>query len=54
MLISCIRWSLPTKLKDALIPLLNHLRRLEDLKVRVKQALAYPIFMSLVGVGTIL
>ena len=41
------------KLKDALIQLLDYLRRLEDLKLKVKQALAYPIFMSLVGVGTI-
>lgn len=41
------------KLKDALIQLLDHLRRLEDLKLKVKQALAYPIFMSVVGAGTI-
>lgn len=41
------------KLQDALIQLLDYLRRLEDLKLKVKQALAYPIFMSLVGVGTI-
>ncbi len=41
------------KLKDALVQLLEHLRRLEDLKLKVKQALAYPIFMSLVGAGTI-
>ena len=41
------------KLKEALIQLLDYLRRLEDLKLKVKQALAYPIFMSLVGVGTI-
>ncbi|MDP3041396.1 MAG: type II secretion system F family protein [Candidatus Omnitrophota bacterium] len=41
------------KLKDALMQLLEHLRRLQDLKLKVKQALAYPIFMSLVGVGTI-
>lgn len=41
------------KLKDALMQLLGYLRRLQDLKLKVKQALAYPIFMSLVGVGTI-
>ena len=41
------------KLKEALIQLLDYLRRLQDLKLKVKQALAYPIFMSLVGVGTI-
>lgn len=41
------------KLKDALIQLLDYLRRLEDLKTKVKQALAYPIFMTLVGIGTI-
>ncbi len=41
------------KLKDALMQLLEHLRRLQDLKLKVKQALAYPIFMSLVGAGTI-
>jgi type II secretory pathway component PulF len=41
------------RLKDALIQLLNYLRRLEDLRLKVKQALAYPIFMALVGIGTI-
>lgn len=41
------------KLKDALVQLLDYLRRLQDLKLKVKQALAYPIFMSLVGAGTI-
>jgi type II secretory pathway component PulF len=41
------------KLKDALMQLLDYLRRLQDLKMKVKQALAYPIFMSIVGVGTI-
>jgi len=41
------------KLKDALIQLLDYLRRFEDLRAKVKQALAYPIFMTLVGVGTI-
>ena len=41
------------KLKDALTQLLDYLRRLEDLKLKVKQALAYPIFMSVVGAGAI-
>ncbi len=41
------------KLKEALLQLLDYLRRLQDLRLKVKQALAYPIFMSLVGVGTI-
>ncbi len=41
------------KLKEALVQLLDYLRRLEDLKMKVKQALAYPIFMTLVGIGTI-
>jgi len=41
------------KLKDALVQLLDYLRRYEDLRIKVRQALAYPIFMSLVGVGTI-
>jgi len=41
------------KLKDALVQLLDYLRRYEDLRTKVKQALAYPIFMTLVGVGTI-
>ena len=41
------------KLKESLIQLLDYLRRLQDLKLKVKQALAYPIFMSLVGAGTI-
>ncbi len=41
------------KLKDALIQLLDYLRRFEDLRTKVKQALAYPIFMTVVGIGTI-
>jgi type IV pilus assembly protein PilC len=41
------------KLKDALAQLLDYLRRFEDLRTKVKQALAYPIFMALVGMGTI-
>ena len=41
------------RLKDALIQLLDYLRRLEDLRLKVKQALAYPIFMTVVGIGTI-
>lgn len=41
------------KLKEALMQLLDYLRRLQDLRLKVKQALAYPIFMSVVGAGTI-
>lgn len=41
------------KLKEALVQLLDYLTRLEDLRIKVKQALAYPIFMALVGAGTI-
>jgi len=41
------------KLKDALVQLLDYLRRFEDLRTKIKQALAYPIFMTLVGIGTI-
>jgi len=41
------------KLKDSLSQLLDYLRRFDDLKNKVKQALAYPIFMTIVGIGTI-
>ena len=41
------------RLKESLVQLLDYLRRLTDLKLKVKQALAYPIFMSVVGMGTI-
>ncbi|MFA5356800.1 MAG: type II secretion system F family protein [Candidatus Omnitrophota bacterium] len=41
------------KLNESLRQLLDHLRRIEDLKTKVKQALAYPIFMAVVGAGTI-
>ena len=41
------------RLKEALLQLLDYLRRFDDLKTKVKQALAYPIFMTLVGIGTI-
>jgi len=41
------------KIKDSLLQLLDYLRRFEELKVKVKQALAYPIFMTVVGIGTI-
>lgn len=41
------------KLKEALIQLLDYLRRLEDLRLKVKQALAYPIFMTIVGIGSV-
>ena len=41
------------KIKDSLAQLLDYLRRFDDLKNKVKQALAYPIFMTIVGIGTI-
>lgn len=41
------------QLKDALYQVLIYLQRIEDLRSKVRQALAYPIFMILVGVGTI-
>jgi len=41
------------RIKESLVQLLDYLRRLQDLKLKVKQALAYPIFMSVVGLGTI-
>ena len=41
------------QLKDALEQILSRLERLEDLRSKVRQALAYPIFMIVVGIGTI-
>ena len=41
------------KLRDSLLQLLDYLSRFEDLRIKVRQALAYPIFMTLVGLGTI-
>jgi type II secretory pathway component PulF len=41
------------KLKDSFLQLLDYLRRIEDLKIKVTQALAYPVFMTVVGIGTI-
>lgn len=41
------------QLKESLGQLLNYLKRLENLRLKVRQALAYPIFMVLVGAVTI-
>lgn len=41
------------QLKEALAQILNHLQRLEGLRSKVRQALAYPLFMILVGVVTV-
>lgn len=41
------------QLKDSLAQILNHLQRLEGLRIKVQQALAYPIFMIIVGMGTV-
>ncbi|MFH1413934.1 MAG: type II secretion system F family protein [Candidatus Omnitrophota bacterium] len=41
------------QLKDALAQVLTYLERLEGLRMKIKQALAYPIFMVVVGIGTI-
>lgn len=41
------------QLKDALGQILARLERGEELRMKVRQALAYPIFMVLVGIGTI-
>ena len=41
------------RIKDALFQILEYLCRVEDLKSKVKQALAYPLFMVAVGLGTI-
>ena len=41
------------QLKDALEQILSRLQRLEDLRTKVRQALAYPIFMIVVGTGTV-
>ncbi|KKT06424.1 MAG: Type II secretion system F domain protein [Parcubacteria group bacterium GW2011_GWA2_43_17] len=41
------------QLKDSFSQLLSYLKRLEDLKSKIKQALAYPIFMVLVGAASI-
>ncbi|MFA5370158.1 MAG: type II secretion system F family protein [Candidatus Omnitrophota bacterium] len=41
------------KLGESLRQLIDYLSRIENLKIRVKQALAYPVFMVMVGIGTI-
>jgi len=52
--ISIIRTGESTgQLKESFAQLLVYLQRLEDLKLKIQQALAYPIFMIVVGLGTI-
>lgn len=41
------------QLKESFSQLLVYLQRLEDLRAKISQALAYPLFMSVVGAGTI-
>lgn len=41
------------QLKESFAQLLVYLQRLEDLRAKINQALAYPIFMSVVGAGTV-
>ncbi len=41
------------QLKDSLSQLLNYLQRIEELRLKIRQALAYPIFMIIVGAATI-
>lgn len=41
------------QLKDSFAQLLNYLERLENLRMKVRQALAYPIFMICTGLGTV-
>ncbi len=41
------------QLKDALEQILTRLQHTEELRTKVRQALAYPIFMIVVGIGTI-
>jgi type II secretory pathway component PulF len=41
------------RLKDSLAQLLNYLRRIEGLRSKVKQAIAYPTFMIIVGAAMI-
>jgi type II secretory pathway component PulF len=41
------------QLKNALEQILTRLQRMEDLRRKVRQALAYPIFMVVVGISTV-
>jgi len=41
------------QLKDSFEQLLTYLKRIEELQIKIKQALAYPIIMVLVGIATI-
>ncbi len=41
------------QLRDSFSQLLNHMQRIEELRMKIRQALAYPIFMIVVGIGTV-
>ncbi len=41
------------QLKEAFAQLLNYLQRIEELRMKIRQALAYPLFMIIVGIATI-
>lgn len=41
------------QLKDSFLQLLDYLQRVEELRLKIRQALAYPIFMIIVGAATI-
>lgn len=41
------------QLKDSFSQLLNYLQQIEELRLKIRQALAYPIFMIIVGAATI-
>lgn len=41
------------QLKDSFSQLLDYLQRIEELRLKIRQALAYPIFMIIVGAATI-
>lgn len=41
------------QLKEAFAQLLNYLQRIDELRLKIRQALAYPIFMIIVGIATI-
>ncbi len=41
------------QLKDSFSQLLSYLQRIEELRMKIQQALAYPIFMIIVGAATI-
>ncbi len=41
------------QLRDSFAQLLNHMQRIEELRMKIRQAIAYPIFMIVVGIGTV-